>query len=135
MAGHSGKQSRKQEQLICALLERGTIASAAESVGISARTARRWLADPAFLKSYRTARRRLVEHAVGRLQRSMEFAVTDLLKLIREGGEASRLGADKVVLEYGLKGGDTDIIERLEALEARLQPPGPAVTTNGVHHR
>jgi molybdenum-dependent DNA-binding transcriptional regulator ModE len=131
MRGHGERLSRKREQLICALLEKASIAAAAQAVGISEKTARSWLQDAEFLKAYRAARRRLVEHATARLQRAMQFGVTTLLKILKEGTESNQLAAAKAILEYGSKGIDEDILSRLDALEQRLLPAS-APSTNGV---
>jgi hypothetical protein len=131
-AGHGQKMSRKQEALISGLLIKGTIAAAAAEAGIGERTARRWLQEKSFLIAYRAARQQLVEHSVARLQKAMQFSCTALLEILKNGSESNRLTAAKVILDYGLKGMDTDILSRLEELEKRLFPASTP-SRNGIH--
>ena len=57
-----GDQTRKDEQLIEALLTEPTIASAATKAGLSEATVYRRLSDVEFSANYRAALRQLVEH-------------------------------------------------------------------------
>jgi hypothetical protein len=131
-SGHGEKLSRKGELLISALLKHSTIAAAAAAVGIGERTARRWLTDPAFLQAYRAERRRIMEMATGRIQAALDEAIDRLLALLREGCETTRMGAVKLLLEHG-RDDKSDILQRIEALEARMFGPSTtAPTTNGA---
>jgi hypothetical protein len=133
MPGHGERLSRKREQLVSALLAKPTIKAAAESIGISEKTARNWLADPTFLKAYRSQRRQLVEGATARVQAAMSTAVDTLLELVESDNERLRLEAAKFLFEHGREALDKDdVLERLEALEARLFGPQAAASTNGA---
>jgi hypothetical protein len=63
MAGHGEKKGRKAELAIAALLAEPTVEAAAARAGVSAGTLKNWLADPAFRRAYRRARREVVEGA------------------------------------------------------------------------
>jgi len=78
MRGHGQKLTRKQEGAIAALLAEPTHAAASVVAGVAESTLHRWLQLPDFLRAYRQARRRVVEHAVGRLQRVTNRAVDAL---------------------------------------------------------
>src|SRR5688572_2498466 len=119
MIGHGEKLTRKQDLAIGALLSEQTLASAAESIGVSEVTLRRWLKLPEFLAAYRAARREVVEKAVAQLQQSSWAASTTLLKLLGAQSEGVRLRAAVAILEHANKGLELiDFEERLEALEA-----------------
>src|SRR5690242_16229554 len=110
-------KSHKQDRLIAALLVHPTITAAAESIRISEKTARLWLADPAFMQRYRAERRRLVEGAVARMQQAMGYAVNALLLLLKDGNDTAKFNAAKIILEHGCHAVETaDILERLESL-------------------
>jgi hypothetical protein len=65
----------------------------------------------------------------------MQFGVTTLLKILKDGSESNQLSAAKAILEYGSKAIETtDILERIEALEQLLLPPGTP-TSNGTFRR
>ncbi len=120
MLGHGEKLTRKQEQAIGALLSEQTIASAANQVGISEVTLRRWLKQPDFLAAYRAARREVVEKAVAQLQQSSWAASTTLLKLLASSSDSVRLRAAVAILDHAAKGVELiDFEERLSALEQK----------------
>ncbi len=120
MLGHGEKLTRKQEQAIGALLSEQTIASAANQVGISEVTLRRWLKQPDFLAAYRATRREVVEKAVAQLQQSSWAASTTLLKLLVSSSDSVRLRAAVAILDHAAKGVELiDFEERLSALEQK----------------
>jgi hypothetical protein len=119
IARTGGKQVRKQEQAIAALLSEPTIAMAATKVGISEPTLGRWLADPSFKARYRDARRDVVEAAIGRLQHAAAAAVDALTRNLTCGIPAVEVGAAKSVLDQAIRAVELiDLAERVEALEA-----------------
>jgi hypothetical protein len=118
MPGHGEKLSRKQEQCIVALLCEPTLERAAAAAGVSLRSLKTWLRDPGFQQEYRTARRQLVEGALGRLQQATGEAVDTLRRLLTCGRPAVEARAAVAVLEQSVKAVELiDLAERVEALE------------------
>jgi len=116
-----GKQARKEEQAIAALLAEPTIAAAAARAGIGESTLLRWLAEPAFRDRYRAARRDVVEAAIGRLQQASTAAVDALARNLSCGIPAVEVGAAKAVLDQAVKAVELlDLAERVERLEGQL---------------
>src|ERR1700677_4877151 len=100
MNGHGEKLTRKQEQAISALLSCSTIKKAADAVGVAETTLRRWLQeDAAFLVAYRQARRRVVEAAVGLLQRATGKAVRTLVRNMDGSKASDQIRAAAIVIE------------------------------------
>jgi hypothetical protein len=118
VAGHGDKRSRRQELAIAALLCQPTLDKAAQAAGISPRTLKGWLTEPTFQATYREARRRTVEQAIGQLQRACGKAVRALVKNLACDNPAARNAAAKAILEQAVKGVElADVLERLERLE------------------
>jgi Helix-turn-helix domain of transposase family ISL3 len=118
MIGHGEKLTRKQDQAIGALLTEQTIASAAEQVGVSEPTLRRWLKLPEFLAAYREAWREIMEKTMAQMQQASWAASTTLIKLLGANNESTRLRAAVALLDQANKGLETlDHEERLAALE------------------
>jgi hypothetical protein len=126
VAGHGEKLSRKQEQAIAALLAKPTLRKAAEAAGVSERTLRAWVKEqPAFLRAWRDARRRVVEHAVGQLQRAAGRAVRALVKNLACGQSAVEVRAAVALLDKALGGVElVDLLQRVEDLELRAKRRG-----------
>lgn len=81
--------TRKQETLITSLLTPGlSLVAAAKCAGISERTARRWLKEPAFQSAYQDAQRMLFDDAL----RELRLNVGDAIKTLRRhlNGEDTR---------------------------------------------
>jgi hypothetical protein len=132
MGGHGSQITRKQETAIAALLTQSTAEGAAKKAKVAYRTLKRWLSDATFTAAYRLERRRLVEHSVARMQQATVYAVTELLVLLKDGSEATRLAAAKTLLEHSRDAVEVaEVMQRLEALEARLLSP-QTPSTNGV---
>lgn len=112
----SGKQSRKKEQVIAALLSTPTISEAAERAGLSVRTVKRWMRDADFSAEYMAAKQGLLEGAVNRLRASaMEFVTTlHAVAVDLTAPPASRATAARSGLEVLVK------FVTLEELERRL---------------
>jgi hypothetical protein len=126
MIGHGEKRTRHQEQAIAALLQHSTIDLAAESVGLSAVTLRRWLRNsPAFQAAYRRARMAAVEHAIGQLQAAAGKAAETLTRNLDCENPAAEIRAAVAILEQGYRGADVlDLATRVAALEAREAKKG-----------
>src|SRR5207247_1202445 len=118
-------KGRKREQAIAALLEKPTITEAAQVVGLSERTIRRWLSDPRFAADDRLARRQVVEVAIGGLQQATAEAVAALRRnLTADAPQAVQVRAALGILEQAAKGVELlDLAERVAALEAKEPPP------------
>ncbi len=120
--GHAGL-SAKQEKALLALLSGMSPAEVADNAGCSPRTLRRWQNADAWKATLGDTRRQAFTQAVTQLQASASDAVTGLLRVIRDrdAPPGAVVSACRAVLELGLKGSEQlDVLERLDALEARL---------------
>src|SRR5262249_33142016 len=121
--GHGEKRTRKQEQLIAALLSHPTIEAAAKSVGISDATAGRWMKTPEFQAVYSKARREAMRQTTARLQEAAAEAVDALREVQRTGeSESARVSAARTILEQSMKAAD------LEDVQTRLEAPERVIT-------
>ena len=100
-------------------------AAAAKAAKIAPSTVNLWLGDPAFKKRVRSHQDRLVGRAVGVLSKLSTTAAYTLGVLMGEGMEVeTRHRAAREVLSQLLNiKTHTELIERLEALEARQHAP------------
>ena len=125
MAGHGQKLTRKQEQAVAALLAEPTLARAAAAAGVSLRTVKYWLRDPAFAGAYREVRRQVVEHAVGLVQQAAGEAVDTLKRLLSCGHRPTEARAAEALFDYALRGVEVgDLLERIEELERLAKGEG-----------
>lgn len=103
--GHGQKLDSRQEAVIAALLTEPTYSAAAKTAGVSETTLYRWLHMPAFRAAYRSARRELIEAAVGRIQAATGQAVETLVAVARQGRrEGDRVRAAVALLEHACRG-------------------------------
>jgi hypothetical protein len=118
-ARRGGRKDRKLEQFVEGLLSAPTVESAAASAGISARTAWRWMQDPAVVQHLAKARRQGMQHAMTRLQAAASRSVDCLCAIQQDGeSESARVSAARCILEQALRAVEIgDIQERLEKLE------------------
>jgi len=118
MTGHGEKLSRKAELFIGALLTQPTVTAAAQTVGVSESTARRWLQREEFQERYREARQEAVSHATARLQQASSQAVDTLTSVMGDptAPAAARVGAAKVVLELARGATVEELEERYQEL-------------------
>jgi hypothetical protein len=118
---HTGRKNA-DEALLLALACGATVEQAAQKAGVSARTAHRRLADPAFRHRVQVARGEMVQRSAAMLTAAALEAVKTLLTLQHAAVPAAvRLGAARAVLEIGVKLREmADVEERLTALERRL---------------
>jgi hypothetical protein len=110
------------DQLLLALACGATVENAARQVGVSARTAYRRLAEPAFRRRLQALRADMVSRTAGTLTAAASEAVRTLLELLKNPtSPAVRLGAARAVLEIGMKLREmADLEERLAALEQQM---------------
>jgi hypothetical protein len=81
--------------------------------------------EPDFARDYAEARRKALEHAIGRLQQGAGRAVTTLLKKLRSGNDAVAVAAARAILAEAVRGGDLlDVLPRPEALEEARRREG-----------
>ena len=110
-----GYHKAADESLILALACGATIEAAARQCGVSDRTIRRRLSEPAFLARLQQARADMVKRSAGLLTAAAGESVRTLLALQKESAPpAVRLGAARAVLELGVK------VRELVDLEARI---------------
>jgi hypothetical protein len=101
--GSSKRTSYHQERAIAGLLTTNTIAEAAQVGGVGTRTLERWLAeDTSFVSAYRDARKRVVEHAITRLQGTVTKAVETLEDAMDCGKPGIEVRAAAIVLDHAL---------------------------------
>jgi hypothetical protein len=122
----NGTASPGEPVLLAALLQGKTIAEAAQASGLSERTVKRRLQDPAFIRELQQARQRAMARAVNVLVEGTTTAALTLRVLASQATQESiRLAAARSILDYAFKGMETlDLAERLEALEERLLTQG-----------
>jgi hypothetical protein len=115
-------RSRSDELLLGALAAGSPVDQAAETAGISVRTAYRRLADPGFARRLAQARDELISSALGELVACASEAVATLRALLQAKDERVRLGAARSTLEQLLRLRETlTLSQRLAALERSLQ--------------
>jgi hypothetical protein len=90
-ARRGGRKDRKLEQFVEGLLSTPTVESAAARAGISARTAWRWMQDPAVVQRLAEARRQGMQHAMTRLQAAASRSVACLCEVPQDGESESAL--------------------------------------------
>ena len=124
MSVHKTKLSPKKAKAIAALLEKNTIKEAALSINVGEATIFRWLQDPHFNQAFRAAKKRLVDHAVTRLQKASEDAVKTLRDIMTDVGKppSVRVTAARIILEMSVKAVEIDdLTTRIENLELQVQ--------------
>jgi hypothetical protein len=111
----------RQARFLSALLLAKTIRAAARHTGVPERTAKDWLTQPAFKAAFRDARRRLIEHALGRLTRHASAAVETLVRLLNGPNANAAARAASLILSNVAQFEHTlDLQEQLNAFQARL---------------
>lgn len=115
---------KKQERAIVELLSCPTVKEVSQKVKVSEVTLYRWLQDDTFKAHYRAARRKVVEQALGTLQKATSEAVRTLLEVMddREASPPARVASARTILEFAVKAVELDdLSERVEILEGLLQ--------------
>lgn len=103
------KLTRKQEQALVALLEKGTVREASEKCGVSETTIWRWLRDePEFQRRYQAARQQLVQTAIARLQSASDTAINTLTAICEDSSApaTARIAAARAILSGALRGAE-----------------------------
>jgi hypothetical protein len=119
----SASGRKHADELLALLVATGsTTEEAAGRAGVSSRTVRRRLEDPAFLADVARLRGQMTSQALGRLTDAMTAAADVLRDLLDADRESVRLGAARSVLELGAKLREgTELEQRLREVEARLE--------------
>lgn len=118
MNGDGPRLTRRQEATILALLSSPSIRKAAAKVGAQEKTVRAWMDQPEFMKAYRAARRRVMEQAVGLLQRAMGKAVQTLVKNLDAAKASDQIKAATSILDHAQKGDEAGaLLEEVQELK------------------
>jgi hypothetical protein len=107
----SGRKSA-DDRLELGLAAGKTVQEAAQSAGVSERTAYRRLDDPEFRSRLTSLRAEMVAQATGKLANASAQAVDALTGLLMADSETVRLGAARSILELGIKLRESTEIER-----------------------
>jgi hypothetical protein len=144
----NGTLSARQEKALAALLVAPTHQVAAEQAGISPRTLRDYLRQPAFHQEYLARRRQIVSAAVSLAQQRAPAAVAVLCSIMSDSGNppTARLAAAGKVLDMALRGVEiedmaqqvAELQEEIDSLKTLVQLlPRPPLEqpTNGNSRR
>jgi hypothetical protein len=111
---------KNREKALAALLSSDTQAEAAVKCGLSDRSIRGYLADPAFNAEYQRRKNALVSDATRQIQASYQSAIRALRAIVDSDKSTAgeKTSAARALLEYGLKFTElNEILPRLEKLE------------------
>ena len=108
-----------QQRAVPVVLASRSAAEAAERLGCSERTVRRWLTDEAFTEAVKDAGRAAARQAAASLLGAQRRAVSALVAALDDPAGAVRVRAASVLLEAGRLAVGDDLAERVEALERR----------------
>src|SRR5262245_59020203 len=97
MAG-GAKRNHRWEVAISALLSQGSLDAAARRANISPKTLDNWLRLPAFLESYRAARRNVLENTIAHVTGATVAAVGVLKDCLSAPRPADRIRAAVALL-------------------------------------
>jgi transposase-like protein len=120
MTGHGAKFGRKREEAIVALLTHRSVEEAARAIDIAPKTLYRWLKEPEFDQSYRTAKRAAFGQAIARLHHLSSAAVSTLGKVMLDTATppSTKVRAADSILDHTTKAIEIEDIEaRVAALE------------------
>jgi hypothetical protein len=112
----------KQARAVLALLTEPTVEAAAAAVGVTDRTIERWQQQPPFQAAYASARHKLFDEGLARLQGGVSKAVGILMDEMNNGTNAARrLRAATAFLRLALKAHEVfDLRCQLEEIQAEL---------------
>jgi hypothetical protein len=130
MASSDTSLSAVQRRAIVVLLATGSPSQAAEAVGVSLRTVRRWQASRSFSEAVREAARGSAAEALSQLLAAGLEAVEALREAVRTGSPALKVRAAQILLENALKVTGDDLDQRIAKLEEQAwstDSSGPAL--------
>ena len=114
------KKRLTNEEIIAALIERGSIKAAAAILECSTRTLYERMKAPDFKEQYTQAKAEIIKTATAKLQGHLCGAIDTLVSVMNDSqaGNQTRVNAATAILQYGARFTEaTDILERLEAVE------------------
>jgi AcrR family transcriptional regulator len=115
--------SPNQERFIAALLSTRTIADAARQVGISERTAYRYLDDPEVRAALDSALNQALSSAAQRAAAGMDHALATLSAILDDPNTPlqPRINVARLLIEAGPRLHETiTLMQRMESIERRL---------------
>lgn len=113
----------RQRRAVSAVVVAPTLDEAARTVGVSARTLRRWRTREPFARAVRQAARDLDREAVDSLRAAQVDAVRTLRQALDADAAGVRVRAAVALLDAGERARGDDLDERLTALEQRSEHP------------
>jgi hypothetical protein len=116
-------QLMNHQRALFAMLSSTSIKAAAEKVGLSERTLRRYLEEPHFKRAYDTERARMLEEAIASLQTLAGKAIATLGGVLDdEGADAgTKLRCARFVLDLMFRGQDMEHRHELEAIAEEFE--------------
>jgi transposase len=114
--------SAVQRRAIVVLLATGSPSKAAEAVGVSLRTVRRWQASRLFSEALRDSARGHAAEALSQLLAAGLEAVEALREAVRTGSPTLKVRAAQILLENALKVAGDDLDQRIARLEEKAWP-------------
>lgn len=122
MSTNQNELRANQQKAIEALLSGFNHKTAASAAGVTPRTLSQWKREQPFIDVLQARSRDAVKDAARRLTGTMDLAVDVLTDVMTNGEtETARLRAAQTVIDAGMRLFDAvDVLERLDALEARI---------------
>jgi hypothetical protein len=115
------RKRREMVQFHDAMMSCATVALAAKAVGVSARTATRWLKSREFAEAYREARKATMGSVAALLRAGSIGAAEALIQIAKdpEGAPTARTSAGRAVLDGLLRLSEiAELEERVKTLES-----------------
>ncbi len=108
-----GKQNRKKELAMLALLEKSTVAEAAKAVKVGEATLYNWMREESFQKDYRSLKQEILGHSITRLQKASSLAVDALVEIVKDKEKPSsvRVMSARSILDFSNKGVEIETLE------------------------
>lgn len=119
----SEKLTSKQHKALRVLLAGGSGEDAASAANVTSRTINRWLDKPAFHDELQRRKSAAIDAASVRLAGGMDKAIGVMLRIMddKTAAPSIRLRAAHYYLSHALRYLElTDLLQRIEALEAKL---------------
>lgn len=119
------KRSATDDAIALALARGLTQVEAGEAAGVSDRTVRTRLQDPAFVALVRQLRSRLLDRAVGKLAGQLDRGIDRLGELLDDPDPLIRTRAVKILLDQNVKFGSyNDLAKQVEEIRDSLKTRG-----------
>ena len=121
------KKRHTDEEIITALIDKGSIKGAAATLNCATRTLYERMKKPEFKELYAQAKAEILKAATAKLQGNLCEAIDTLAEIMKdpEAAKQTRANCAVSILQYGARFTETtDILERLEAIEAAQELQG-----------